>query len=114
MGDGAQDLRQGHPIETIIDREQVKYFKFLNSDSSVKSIKIHVTPIRGQIEVFGSYQDPRISEDTLYPALANQVLFSKDLDKAVYVKVKGLEPSNFAVTVQLDHEQLEFSTLSLE
>ena len=114
IGDEIQDLRQAHPIETMIDKNQVKYFKFVNSDSSVRAAKIHISPIRGKIEAFGSYQDPRVSQEDLIESVSNQVVFTKKhLDKAVYVMVKGLEPASFAVTVQLDHEQMQFSTLSL-
>lgn len=49
IGDDTQDLRQGHPIESIVDKDQVKYFKFVNSDSSVSGVKIHVTAIRGTV-----------------------------------------------------------------
>ena len=104
IGDDTYDLRQGHPIQSIIDKDQIKYFKFVNSDSSVAGVKIHVTSIRGTVEIKGCYTDPRLDSSSQFDAISNQAIFSENLDKALYVSVKGLEPSNIAVTVQLSHE----------
>lgn len=104
IGDDTYDLRQGHPIQSIIDKDQLKYFKFVNSDSSVGGVKIHVTSIRGTVEIKGCYTDPRLDSSSQFDAVSNQVIFTENLNKALYVSVKGLEPSNIAVTVQLSHE----------
>ena len=104
IGDEMQILRAGHPIESMIDTNEMKYFKFVNSDPKVQAVKIYVSSIRGDVSVRGSRTDPRLIDQYEIDSVGNRVYFIDDLNDPMYVIVEGLTPAAFGITVQLSHE----------
>ena len=51
-------LREGRPLEDKLMANEMKIYKYINSDENVKEIRIHVNEIAGVIKLSGAIKDP--------------------------------------------------------
>ena len=68
-------------------------------DPAIEAVRIHVSPIRGEVSVVGNREDPRSTVLPGQQAIANQVYYEDKLNSAIYVSVTGLSPAAFSIVV---------------
>ena len=97
-------IREGRPIQEIVSFGDVRYYKFVNSEPEVNSIKFHLTEISGDVEIEGLRTDPRLEGNGPEPIKGqNPIEFTETLLAPVYAKITAHSQATYALTVQLKH-----------
>ena len=97
-----QYLREDRPLEEKLAATEAKLYKYINSDESVKEIRIHLNEVAGVIKVNGIIKDVNNATNIINVQPEGHTLrFTKNLTQPIIVSVRADTRAIFALTMQI-------------
>jgi hypothetical protein len=116
-----ENIREGKATTDIVAFGEEKLYKYENSEPEIVEIRVHLNQISGETSMKGYRRLPNIdlseedSKEGLVLSTENPLIFKENLDKPIYIKVKGGSQAVYSLAIQLIHVTEQFvSTITLE
>ncbi len=79
----------------------MKLYKYINSDTNVKEIRVHVNEISGIVKVNGAIKNPDNNQIINVQPEANTLRFVTNLTSPIIVSVKADTRAIFGISMQI-------------
>jgi hypothetical protein len=84
--------------------DEVKVYKYINSDPKVEEIRIHINEITGVVNIGGFIQNEDSSKSLQVAAEGNTLRFTTNLTQPIYVSVGARTKAIFGISMQVIHK----------
>jgi hypothetical protein len=103
VGNRPEFLRENKPIESHVKKNELKLYKYVCQDPSVKKVKIHINTIAGGFQAFAFRNVPSEQElkNQAGRVMNGLVEITEDLMKdPVVIVINGADSATFSIVVQ--------------
>lgn len=107
VGNRPEFLRESKPIESHVLKNELKIYKFVNTDPNIAKIKLHINKISGCFNTFVFRHEP--SEDELIKD-SNKVsgpiyeTSERLTEEPLVIVIRGEDSATFSLVVQSVHK----------
>ena len=113
IGNRPEFLRENKPIESHILKDEIKIYKYMNTDPNVDKIRIHINKINGELSSFifrkeESAEEAKNEDITEHLIQGNVFETTEELlTKPIVIVVRGEDSATYSIIVQVIHQSNE-------
>jgi hypothetical protein len=96
-----QYLREDRPLEEKLMAHEVKVYKYVNSDPTVKEIRVHVNEISGKVKLSGVIKTDEVSKTITVRPEGRTLRFTASLTSPILVSVQADTRAIFVISMQV-------------
>ena len=97
-------LREGRPLEEKLGKNQMKIYKYINSDPNVEEVRVHLNTISGSLTMEGAIKGEEGTSAGFIRAEVNTLRFKENLTLPIVVVVRTDTRAVYTISMQIVHK----------